>query len=110
VKIMVVRVQHETNPFAPSKATYESFERGEDFPSMVRGQAVLDLLNVNIPIGGFVNHVQAKGHEVLPVIWALGPTGRSSKWKSKKQLPKHRPEASSASRDPGGKPSNWSDT
>ena len=37
---------------------------------MVRGEDVLNLLDVNIPIGGFIKHVQAQGHSVLPVIWA----------------------------------------
>jgi microcystin degradation protein MlrC len=70
LKILVAGFQHETNTFAPSKATYESFVRGEDFPSLVRGDDVFGLLEVNIPIGGFIKHVQAHGHEVLPVIWA----------------------------------------
>jgi microcystin degradation protein MlrC len=70
LKILVAGFQHETNTFAPSKATYESFVRGEDFPSLVRGEDVLSLLDVNIPIGGFIKHVQAHGNEVLPVIWA----------------------------------------
>lgn len=70
MKILVAGFQHETNTFAPSKATYESFVRGEDFPSMVRGEDVLSLLEVNIPIGGFIKHVQAHGHSVVPVIWA----------------------------------------
>lgn len=29
--ILIAGFQHETNTFAPSKATYASFERGEDF-------------------------------------------------------------------------------
>ena len=70
MKILVAGFQHETNTFAPTVASYESFVRGEDFPALVRGDEVLSLLNVNIPIGGFINHVHLHGHDVLPVIWA----------------------------------------
>lgn len=70
MKILVAGFQHETNTFAPTVASYESFVRGEDFPAMVRGSDVLKLLNVNIPIAGFIDHVQQHGHHVVPVIWA----------------------------------------
>jgi microcystin degradation protein MlrC len=70
MKILVAGFQHETNTFAPTPASYESFVRGEDFPGLARGEAVLELLDVNIPISGFIRQVRAQGHEVLPVIWA----------------------------------------
>jgi microcystin degradation protein MlrC len=70
VNILVAGFQHETNTFAPTVASYESFVRGEDFPAMVRGEAVFDLLKVNLPISGFIHHVRAHGHRVTPVIWA----------------------------------------
>lgn len=70
MNILVAGFQHETNTFAPTMASYESFVRGEDFPAMVRGDAVYDLLNVNVPISGFIHHVRAHGHTVTPVIWA----------------------------------------
>jgi microcystin degradation protein MlrC len=68
--ILIAGFQHETNTFAPTKATYDSFLRGEDFPALARGLDVLQLADVNIPIGGFINHVRGLGHAVLPVIWA----------------------------------------
>lgn len=70
MKILVAGFQHETNTFAPTVASYESFVRGEDFPAMARGKDILNLLSVNIPIAGFIKHVHEHGHEVLPVIWA----------------------------------------
>ncbi|WP_276120139.1 M81 family metallopeptidase [Pararhizobium qamdonense] len=70
MNILIAGFQHETNTFAPTKATYDSFVKGEDFPSLVRGEDVLKLADVNIPIGGFINHVRALGHDVIPVIWA----------------------------------------
>ena len=70
MKILVAGFQHETNTFAPTKPSYDSFVRGEDFPALARGEAVLDLVNVNIPIAGFISHVRKHGHQVIPVIWA----------------------------------------
>jgi len=68
--ILVAGFQHETNTFAPSKAGYENFVRGEGFPAMVRGDDMLALREVNIPAGGFINAVTAEGHTVKTVIWA----------------------------------------
>lgn len=70
MNILVAGFQHETNTFAPTMASYDSFVRGEDFPGLVRGEAVLGLLNVNLPAAGFINFVRERGHEVTPVIWA----------------------------------------
>lgn len=70
MNILVAGFQHETNTFAPTMATYESFVRGEDFPAMVRGEAIYDLLDVNVPVSGFIHHVRGHGHTVTPVIWA----------------------------------------
>ncbi|MDM0001003.1 Atu1372/SO_1960 family protein [Variovorax sp. J22P240] len=70
MNILVAGFQHETNTFAPTVASYESFVRGEDFPGMVRGERVFELLDVNVPISGFIHHVRANGHSVTPVIWA----------------------------------------
>ena len=69
-RILVAGFQHETNTFAPSKATYASFERGEGFPAMVRGSDVLALRDVNIPAGGFIQAAGRRGWVLQPVIWA----------------------------------------
>ena len=68
-RILIAGFQHETNTFAPSKATYASFERGEGFPAMARGQDVLALRDVNIPAGGFIQAATRYGWTLLPVIW-----------------------------------------
>ena len=70
MKILIAGFQHETNTFAPTKASYESFVQGEGFPPMVRGADVLGLRDVNVPIGGFIKVMQAHGRELKPVIWA----------------------------------------
>lgn len=69
-RILVAGFQHETNTFAPTKAAYANFERGEGFPALVRGADVLALRDVNIPAGGFINAAERRGWHVLPVIWA----------------------------------------
>lgn len=70
MNILTAGFQHETNTFAPTPATYESFVRGEDFPCMARGGQILGLLNVNLPISGFIHAIRKAGHTVTPVIWA----------------------------------------
>ena len=55
MKIYVAGYQHETNTFAPTKADWASFNRGESFPAFITGQPMLDSLrDVNIPIAGFM--------------------------------------------------------
>jgi len=70
VRVLIAGFQHETNTFAPSKASYVNFQKGEGFPMMARGQALLDLRDVNIPAGGFIQAAEGAGYELLPVIWA----------------------------------------
>ncbi|HDR9271011.1 TPA: M81 family metallopeptidase [Burkholderia vietnamiensis] len=69
-RILVAGFQHETNTFAPTKAAYANFERGEGFPALVRGADLLALRDVNIPAGGFINAAERRGWRLLPVIWA----------------------------------------
>ena len=70
MKILLAGFQHETNTFAPSKAGYENFARGEGFPPMVRGGELLALRDVNVPAGGFILAAEARGHTLIPVVWA----------------------------------------
>lgn len=70
MNILVAGFQHETNTFAPTMASYGSFVNGEDFPGLARGEDIFDLLNVNLPISGFIQRVRENGHTVTPVIWA----------------------------------------
>ena len=70
MRILLAGFQHETNTFAPSRAHYENFVRGEGFPPMVRGDGVLALRKVNVAAGGFIAAAEADGHRLLPVIWA----------------------------------------
>ncbi|MBF8668279.1 M81 family metallopeptidase [Pseudomonas putida] len=69
-KILLAGFQHETNTFAPSKATYESFVRGEGFPQLAYGYDILKLRDVNIPAGGFILESEKLGFDIIPVVWA----------------------------------------
>lgn len=70
MKILIAGFQHETNTFAPTKASYQSFIQGEGFPPLTRGADVMTLRDVNVPIGGFIKAAESAGHELIPVIWA----------------------------------------
>ncbi|ADG18989.1 Microcystin LR degradation protein MlrC-like protein [Paraburkholderia atlantica] len=70
MKILIAGFQHETNTFAPTKASWQSFVQGEGFPPLARGSGVLALRDVNVPAGGFIQAVEAAGHTLVPVIWA----------------------------------------
>lgn len=70
MKILVAGYQHETNTFAPLKADWAAFTRGDVFPAFMQGQAMLDqLTGVNLPAGGFIAAAQERGWEVLPGCW-----------------------------------------
>ncbi len=63
--------QHETNTFAPSKATYEDFVRPGAWPGLTRGAALFDTIaGMNIPVAGYVEAARQQGHELLPLAWA----------------------------------------
>lgn len=70
-RILIAGFQHETNTFAPVKAQYEYFERGEGWPGLTRGPAMFEVLPpMNISSGGFIKEAQRLGHSLLPVLWA----------------------------------------
>lgn len=70
-RIAVGGFQHETNTFAPEKATFADFERAGAWPGLVRGAALLKgVAGLNLPIAGFVEEARRLGHEVLPLSWA----------------------------------------
>lgn len=70
MRILVVGFQHETNTFASSKAAYDGFVRGGMFPSIARGEGVIALRDVNIPVSGFIRSMTGPDVRLVPVIWA----------------------------------------
>src|SRR5258707_3943811 len=73
-RIAVGGFQHETNTFAPQRATWADFERADAWPGFVRGVELIDAVaGYNIPIAGAVEALRAKGHELLPLCWCSAP-------------------------------------
>src|SRR5205807_1503398 len=73
-RIAVGGFQHETNTFAPQRATWADFERSDAWPGFVRGAELIDAVQgYNIPIAGAVEALIAKGHELLPLCWCSAP-------------------------------------
>ena len=60
---------HETNTFAPTKATYDDFVHGGGWPSMALGVDVLGVMRrINVGLAGFVEQAEANGWELVPTI------------------------------------------
>jgi microcystin degradation protein MlrC len=70
-RIAVGAFLHETNTFAPTKATYQDFVHGGGWPSMAHGADVLKVMrNINVGLAGFVGAAEANGWELVPTISA----------------------------------------
>jgi microcystin degradation protein MlrC len=68
-RIAVGGFLHETNTFAPTKATYDDFVHGGGWPSMARGADVLKVMrNINVGLAGFVEAADTNGWELVPTI------------------------------------------
>jgi microcystin degradation protein MlrC len=62
--------QHETNTFAPVKASFRDFEMADGWPGLTRGEAMLTAFEgINLPIAGFLAQARRQGHELLPTLW-----------------------------------------
>jgi len=70
-RIAVGGFLHETNTFAPTKATYDAFVHGGGWPSMKLGADVLKTIrNINVGLAGFIDVAEANGWELVPTIFA----------------------------------------
>src|SRR3954454_11708427 len=69
-RIAVGGFLHETNTFAPTKATYDGFLHGGGWPPMREGARLLEKMrNINVGIAGFIPAAEAIGWELVPTIW-----------------------------------------
>ena len=69
-RIAVGGFLHETNTFAPTKATYADFVHGGGWPAMAVGAAVLKVMrNINVGLAGFIEAAEANGWELVPTIF-----------------------------------------
>ena len=68
-RIVVGGFLHETNTFAPTKATYADFVHGGGWPAMAEGADVLKVMrNINVGLAGFVEQAEANGWEMVPIL------------------------------------------
>jgi microcystin degradation protein MlrC len=71
MRIAIGGFQHETNTFAPSKATYERFARGGGWPPLLRRNEIFDgVAGINLPIEGFIQAMRPTRHDLVPTAWA----------------------------------------
>ncbi len=69
-RIAVGGFLHETNTFAPTKATYDDFVHGGGWPAMAVGTDVLKTIrNINVGLAGFVEQAEIRGWELVPTIF-----------------------------------------
>jgi microcystin degradation protein MlrC len=70
-RIAVGGFLHETNTFAPTKATYDAFLHGGGWPRMVVGADIPKLIRkVNVGLAGFIDAAGPEGWELVPTIFA----------------------------------------
>jgi microcystin degradation protein MlrC len=68
-RIAVGGFLHETNTFAPTKATYADFVHGGGWPAMAQGADVVKpMRRINVGLAGFVEAAEANGWELVPTI------------------------------------------
>src|SRR5690348_4120982 len=68
-RIAVGGFQHETNTFAPLKATYRDFEQADGWPGLTEGAAILAAFGgINLPIAGFLGRAKLR-HDIVPLLW-----------------------------------------
>src|SRR3954471_13471967 len=73
-RIAVGGFQHETNTFAPQRATWADFERADAWPGFVRGAELIEAVEgYNLPIAGAVKTLQELGHDLVPLCWCSAP-------------------------------------
>src|SRR4029453_97022 len=70
-RVAVGGFQHETNTFAPSKATYAAFEAGGGWPGVQYGEPLFAAVQgATIPAAGAIQALRAMGHTMVGTAWA----------------------------------------
>ena len=71
MRIAIGGFQHETNTFAPSKASFDDFARGGGWPPLLQGGDLFDgVAGINLPITGAIEQLGRSRHELIPTAWA----------------------------------------
>ena len=70
MRVAVGGIQHETNTFAPTKASLDDFEMPDSWPALLRGDSLeKGVAGINLPIAGFLDAARTHGFQVLPLLW-----------------------------------------
>ena len=70
-RIAVGGFLHETNTFAPTKASYADFVHGGGWPAMTQGADVLKAIrNINVGLAGFIGEAEMHAWELVPTTFA----------------------------------------
>jgi microcystin degradation protein MlrC len=68
-RIAVGGFLHETNTFAPTKASYDDFVHGGGWPSMAQGADIPRVMrHINVGLAGFIEQAEARGWQLVPTI------------------------------------------
>jgi microcystin degradation protein MlrC len=69
--IAVGGMQHETNTFAPSKASYAMFEAGGGWPTPQYDEGLFEAVaGANLPVEGAIQRLRSTNHALAPLAWA----------------------------------------
>ncbi|HVI88644.1 MAG TPA: M81 family metallopeptidase [Dongiaceae bacterium] len=70
MRIVIGGFQHETNTFAPVKASFRDFEMADGWPGLTRGADIMTTFTgINLPIAGFIAAAKGQGFDLLPTLW-----------------------------------------
>ena len=70
MRIVIGGFQHETNTFAPVKASFRDFEMADGWPGLTRGTDMLSTFSgINLPIAGFIAAAKEHSFDLLPTLW-----------------------------------------
>jgi len=77
-RIAVAGFHHETNTFAPTRASYDRFVEPDAWPGLVQGAALADAFTtLNVPMTGALAALREAGADIVPVLWAnAGPSAQ----------------------------------
>ena len=71
MRVALAGFLHETNTFAPTQANLDAFRFGAGYIPMTRGPEMVQAVRgVNLGISGAVSVAQARGWDMVPVLWA----------------------------------------
>ncbi len=69
-RIAVGGIQHETNTFAPLKASLADFEQADAWPGLTSGAELFDAVKgINLPAAGFIDEARSLSHDLVPLLW-----------------------------------------